>query len=38
MLRFATMRAEAFRRRPIAGGDIFAHVAFTRAAGFVGWR
>jgi hypothetical protein len=38
MLRFATVRAEAFRR-PITGdGHIFAHVAFTRAAGFVGRR
>jgi HK97 family phage prohead protease len=35
MLRFATVR-NSFRRPIAADGDIVAHVAFTRAAGFVG--
>ena len=36
MLRFAAVRAETFRRPISADGHVFAHVAFTRAAGFAG--
>ncbi|MCC2651903.1 MAG: family phage prohead protease [Microvirga sp.] len=36
MLRFAAVRAEAFRGPIARDGYIFAHTAFTRAAGFAG--